>query len=57
MQHAHTLRNAPMNIHDRYTYEIQHEIAPPKTGKANYAILSQLSIFEIPGDIERVQES
>ena len=59
-QHAHTLCNAPMDIHGRYAYEIQHEIAFLKTGKANYAIssLSQLSIiFEIPDDNERVHES
>ena len=47
-----------MDIHDKYTSEIQHEIALLKTGKANYAILSQLSIiFEIPKDIKRVHES
>ena len=34
-----------MDIHDRYTYEIQHECALLKTGKANYAILSQLSEY------------
>ena len=42
-----------MDIHERYAYEIQHEIASQKTGKVNYAIRSQLSIiFEIPGDKE-----
>ena len=47
-----------MDMHDRYTYEIEHEIALLKTGKGNYAILSQLSIiFDIPDDIERVHES
>ena len=47
-----------MDIYDQYSSEIQHEIAVLKTGKENYAILSQLSIiFEIPDDIERVYES
>ena len=47
-----------MGIHDRYSYEIQHEIALLKTGKANYAILSQLSItFQLPDDMERVHVS
>ena len=47
-----------MDIHDWYASEIQHEIAPLLNGKANHAILSQLSIiFEIPDDIERVYES
>ena len=49
-----------MDIHTRYAYEIQYEIALLKTGKANYAIsiLSQLSIiFEIPDDNEGVHES
>ena len=47
-----------MDIHDQYASEIQNEIALLKTGKANYAILSKLSIiFEIPDDIERVYES
>ena len=26
-QHAHTLRDAPMDIHERYAYEIRLEIA------------------------------
>ena len=53
-QHAHTLRNAPTDIHDQYTSEIQHEIALLTTGKANYGNLSQLSIvFEISDDIEQ----
>ena len=49
-----------MDIHERYAYEIQHEISflKVKTGKANYAILSQLSIVsEIPDDDQRVHES
>ena len=47
-----------MDIHGQYTSEIQHEIALLKSGKANYAILSQLSIiFEILDDNERVHES
>ena len=47
-----------MDIHERYAYEIKHEIAFLKSGKANYAILSQLSIiFEILDDYERVHES
>ena len=32
-QHAHTSRNAPANIHERYAYEIEHEIAFLKNGK------------------------
>ena len=41
-----------MDIHDQYTSEIQHEVALLKTGKENYAILSQLLItFEILDDI------
>ena len=43
--HAYTLRNAPMDIHNQYTSEIQHEIALLTTGKANYGNLSQLSIY------------
>ena len=47
-----------IDIHDQYTYEIQHEIVLLKTGEANHAILSQLSIiFEIPDDNERVHKS
>ena len=54
----YTLRNAQMDIHERYPDEIQHEIALLQTGKANYVFLSQLSIiFEIPDDIKRVYES
>ena len=42
-----------MVIHDQYDSEIQHEFALLKTGKANYAVLSQLSIiFEIPDGIK-----
>ena len=49
---------APMDIHDRYTYEVQHEIVLLITKKTNNAILSQLSIkFEIPDDIGRMHES
>ena len=47
-----------MDIYDQYATKIQHEIALLKTGKANYAILSQvLIIFEIPDNFERVYES
>ena len=47
-----------MDIHDQYTSEIKHKIALLKPGKANYAILSQLSIiFEIRDNLERVSES
>ena len=47
-----------MDIHERYAYEIQHEIASQKTGEVNYAIRSQLSIiFEIPDDNERAHDS
>ena len=47
-----------MDIHERYAYEIQHEIAFLKNRKGiNYAILIQSSmIFEIPDDNERVYE-
>ena len=34
-----------MDTDEPYAYEIQHEIAFLKTRKANYAILSQLSII------------
>ena len=40
-----TLRNAPMDIHDQHTNEIQREIALIETGKVNYSILSQVSII------------
>ena len=48
-----------MDIHERYAYKTQHEIAFQKNlVKANNAILSQLSIiFEILDDNERVHES
>ena len=50
-----------MDVDDRYSFEIQHQKRyrfPKKAGKANYAILTQLSIFfEIPDIIERVHES
>ena len=45
-----------MDIHDQYASEMQLEIALLNIGKANYAVLSRLSIiFEIPDDIERTR--
>ena len=47
-----------MDIDDRYTYEIQHDIAllQNRIGKLHYSGPS-LIIFEIPDDIEQLHKS